>query len=55
MSDNCKLEQMDAGLFDKVQRISDAITGGEYGQARLLCRTLEDDLQQVNTYAKSFG
>jgi len=49
--DTTRLEDMDAALFAKIQRLSDAVSTGEYSHAMMLCRTFEDDLRETNKYA----
>jgi hypothetical protein len=46
-----RLEEFDEALLHKVARIKSLVEGGEYDYAKIVCRGMEDDLQQANSLA----
>jgi hypothetical protein len=50
-----KLDQMDSALLAKIERMKNSIASGDYSHAKILCRTLEGDLHEVNAYANKLA
>ena len=50
-----RLNQMDDALFERLDRVRSLIASGEYDHAKLVCRAIGFDLDQVNDYANKLA